>query len=73
MLDLEPQNSSQSALFNPSVMASSIHVAGVDTDLYSRQLGVLGLDAQVKLLKARVLIISMTGVGGIYLYDLSGL
>lgn len=37
--------------------------APVDTDLYSRQIGVLGMDTMQKLLSTDVLIIGLSGVG----------
>ncbi|KAK1937531.1 putative ubiquitin-activating enzyme E1 [Babesia divergens] len=39
------------------------HAAGVDTDLYSRQIGTLGFEMMRKLQKLKVLIIGMKGAG----------
>ena len=35
----------------------------IDTDLYSRQIGTFGMDAMEKLLKLKVLIVGMRGLG----------
>ena len=37
--------------------------ANIDTDLYSRQIGTFGMDIMSKLLKLKVLIIGMRGLG----------
>ena len=36
---------------------------GVDTDLYSRQIGVFGMETMGKLIKLKILILGMRGLG----------
>eukprot|EP00158_Paraphelidium_tribonemae_P010369 Partr_v1_DN4928_c0_g1_i1_m60378 putative Ubiquitin-like modifier activating enzyme len=45
-------------------MASTdAHSSGVDTNLYSRQIGVFGMETMGKLIKMDVLIVGMRGLG----------
>jgi ubiquitin-activating enzyme E1 len=44
-------------------MEATTEEAKIDTNLYSRQIGTFGLEAMGKLMKLRVLIIGMRGLG----------